>query len=141
MQSFKFHDLTPFQGKSAAVKRPREITEFSFDDDHVCFPLDSRSLRYYFPPDIDVPYVRDRPRIDLSAGFTSFRKYDDAADLGLNPLLDTIQQYEEQTKTQLQADVLTWRGMMTKVCMTTETGGSRLMGVDSGGTFRHVRRV
>ncbi|EME43465.1 hypothetical protein DOTSEDRAFT_174304 [Dothistroma septosporum NZE10] len=115
MQSFQFHDLRPFQGKSAAVKRPREITEFSFDDDHVCFPLDSRSLRYYFPPDIDVPYVQDQPHIDLSAGFNTFRKYDNTVDLHLNPLLDTIQQYEEQTKTKLQADVLTWRGMMTKL--------------------------
>lgn len=115
MQSFQFHHLEPFQGKSAAVKRPRELTEFSFDDDHVCFPLDSRSLRYYYPPDIAVPYVKDQPRIDLSAGFNTFRKYNDTVDLHLNPLLDTIQQYEEQTKTKLQADVLTWRGMMTKV--------------------------
>lgn len=115
MLPFRFQDLSPFQGKSAAIKRPREITEFSFDDNHA-HHLDNRSLRYYYPPFIHVPYVSEKPRIDLSVGFDTFIKYDDGAvDLHLNPLLDTIQHHEEQTKTKLEADILTWRGMMTKV--------------------------
>lgn len=54
--------------------------------------------------------------IDLSKGFESFIKYDDTAvNLHLNPLLDTIEQYEAKNKTKLDADILTWRGMMTKI--------------------------
>ncbi|KAF2208183.1 hypothetical protein CERZMDRAFT_122486 [Cercospora zeae-maydis SCOH1-5] len=115
MLSFRFHDLRPFQGKAAAIKRPREVTEFSFDEQHVCFPLDARSLRYYYPPFFNVPYVPEQRRIDLSKGFDTFQKYDDATDLHLNPLLDTIQLHEQQNNAKLDADFLTWRGMMTKI--------------------------
>ena len=115
MLSFKFHDLRPFQGKSAAIKRPREVTEFSFDNQHVCFPLDSRSLRYYYPPFFEVPGEAAQRRIDLSKGYDTFEKYNDSTNLHLNPLLDTIRQHEQQTGASLDADILTWRGMMTKV--------------------------
>ena len=115
MLSFKFHDLRPLQGKSAAIKRPREVTEFSFDNQHVCFPLDSRSLRYYYPPFFEVPGEASQRRIDLSKGYDTFEKYNDGTNLHLNPLLDTIRQHEQQTSARLDADILTWRGMMTKV--------------------------
>lgn len=115
MLHFKFHDLTPFQAKSAAIKRPREITEFSFDDKHVCFPLDDRSLRYYYPPFFHLPGDRSQNRIDLSKGYESFEKYNDQPNLHLNPLLDTIRHHEQKTDTRLDADIITWRGMMTKV--------------------------
>lgn len=46
-RKFQFHDLRPFMGKSAAIKRPREVAHFSFDDSHVCHPLSNKSLRYY----------------------------------------------------------------------------------------------
>lgn len=114
MLPFRFSDLRVFQGKSTAIKRPREVTEFSFDDKHE-HHLDNRSLRYYYPPFVPVPYVSETRRIDLSRGFDTFKKHDDGVDLHLNPLLDTIQHYEEQTRTKLNADILTWRGMMTKV--------------------------
>ena len=42
-------------------------------------------------------------------------KYDEATDLHLDALLDTIKQHELRTNTKVDADVLTWRGMMTKV--------------------------
>lgn len=32
-------------------------TEFSFDDEHKPFPLDDRSLRYYYPPLFNTPGV------------------------------------------------------------------------------------
>ncbi|KAF2171000.1 hypothetical protein M409DRAFT_63996 [Zasmidium cellare ATCC 36951] len=114
MLSFRFEKLNAFQGKSAAIKRPREITVFSFDDSHK-HHLDGRSLRYYYPPFVQVPYITEKNRIDLSQGFETFIKHDDSVNLHLNPLLDTIQHYEEQTGAKLKADILTWRGMMTKI--------------------------
>jgi RAT1-interacting protein len=44
---FDFRDLRRFAGKSAAIKRPQEITQFSFDDQHVCHPLSDAGLKYY----------------------------------------------------------------------------------------------
>lgn len=122
MIPFRFDKLDAFQGKATVIKRPREITEFSFDNEHK-HHLDNRSLRYYYPPFFQVPYVPEKPRIDLSRGFDTFVKYEDNVDLHLNPLLDTVQHYEEQTKTKLDADILTWRGMMTKVRNYTELCG------------------
>ncbi|KAF7194212.1 Decapping nuclease rai1 [Pseudocercospora fuligena] len=116
MQSFRFQDLRPFSGQGTAIKRPREVTEFSFDDKHKPLPLDDRSLRYYYPPLFNTPGVPQSQNIDLSKGFESFIKYDDTAiNLHLNPLLNTIEQYEAKNKTKLDADILTWRGMMTKI--------------------------
>lgn len=145
MLSFRFHDLTAFQGKSAAIKRPREITEFSFDDEHA-HHLDNRSLRYYYPPFIQVPYVSETRRLDLSQGFDTFVKYDDSISLGLNPLLDTVQHHEEQTRTKLNADILTWRGMMTKVRMhhlrePTSTTKTNQRLADPDCPVRHVWRI
>lgn len=115
MLSFRFHDLRPYEGKSAAVKRPRELTTFSFDDQHQCFPQDDRSLRYYYPPFIDAPYASERYKVDLRKGFETFVKYDDSGvNLHLNPLLDTLRLYEGR-EGRVEADVLTWRGMMTKI--------------------------
>jgi RAT1-interacting protein len=120
MLSFPFNRLDQYQGQSASIKRPRELTVFSFDEKHECFPLDHQSLRYYYPPFFNDPASPVPHRVDLSKGFDRFVKYDDTSvDLHLNPLLDTIRAHEEQTGSQLDADILTWRGMMTKVCFDT----------------------
>jgi hypothetical protein len=51
----------------------------------------------------------------LSRGFDSFQKLDDAADEHLDALLDTIIALEKDTGAKCEADIITWRGMMTKV--------------------------
>ena len=119
MASFDFHDLRQFQRGSAAIKRPREITQFSFDEQHKCHPLSGQSLRYYYPPFFKVPNSPREERIDLSKGFDQFVKRDDSVDLHLDPLLETIRQYEQQENTKLDADFVTWRGMITKVLETS----------------------
>lgn len=115
MSPYRFHDLRPFQGKATKIKRPREFTFFSFDDQHVCRPLSDVSLRYYYPPLFRTPGDTNAGQIDLSIGFHDFDKYEDSADLRLYPLLDTLERHEKQTGVKQDADVVTWRGMMTKV--------------------------
>ncbi|CAK4030978.1 Hypothetical predicted protein [Lecanosticta acicola] len=115
MQHFRFGDHGPFQGKHATLKRPREITEFSFDESHVLHTLDSRSLRYYYPPFFKTPHNPHEPGISLSKGFQSFKRHEEQEDTHLNPLIETVIQYEEKTKTKLDPTILTWRGMMTKI--------------------------
>ncbi|KAL8802191.1 MAG: hypothetical protein Q9182_003981 [Xanthomendoza sp. 2 TL-2023] len=95
-------------GESASIRRPREIAFFSYDDAHI-FHLDERSLRYYYPARIGA---------DLSKGFETFQQLDDTADDHLDSLLRTLIDLEQGTGAKCQADVITWRGMMTKIMAT-----------------------
>ena len=123
MSRFEIQPLSRFAGSSAAIRRPKvlvvpyhsehwlrltvlqEIAYFSYDDDHQ-YHLDERSLRYYYPPRIDA---------DLSRGFDTFKQLDDSADDHIDSLLKTLMALEGETRTKCEADIITWRGMMTKV--------------------------
>ncbi|KAL9104423.1 MAG: hypothetical protein Q9163_000629 [Psora crenata] len=95
-------------GAGAAIRRPREIAYFSYDETHQ-FHLDERSLRYYYTPSLGA---------DLSKGFESFQQLDDTVDDHLDSLLKTIIDLEQKTGTKCLADIITWRGMMTKIMAT-----------------------
>ena len=83
----------------------KEITCFSYDDQH-SYRWDDSSLRYYYPPTLPA---------DLNRGFDTFRALDDTQDDHLDGLLDTISLYEKQKGQRVEADFITWRGLMTKV--------------------------
>ena len=89
----------------------QEITYFSYDDEHR-FHLDERSICYYYPP---------RLGVDLTRGFDTFEKLDDTADDHLDSLLKTIAALEEENGKKVEAHVITWRGMMTKVRYMVKT--------------------
>ncbi|KAL8869619.1 MAG: hypothetical protein Q9174_004138 [Haloplaca sp. 1 TL-2023] len=55
---------------------------------------------------------------DLSRGFDTFQQLDDTADDHLDSLLKTIVDLERRTGERCQADVITWRGMLTKIMAT-----------------------
>lgn len=109
-----------FANVQAAIRRPRvsdaihlgilslisqEITYFSYDENHE-FRHDASSLRYYYPPSLPC---------DLSKGFDTFRQLDDTADDHLDGLLESITAYEKEKGSKVETDIITWRGMMTKV--------------------------
>ncbi|KAI9857018.1 MAG: decapping endonuclease targeting mRNA [Vezdaea acicularis] len=108
MSSFDIQPIGRFYGTSAVIRRPKEIACFSYDDEHQ-LRLDDSSLRYYYPP---------RLGADLSKGFESFQKLDDTADDHLDSLLKTVMETERSTGERLEADFITWRGMMTKIMAT-----------------------
>lgn len=118
MATFPIQPLSRFAGASTTIKRPREFACFSYDDDRTLHTLSEASLKYYYPPFIDAPGEsgQRRPPIDLSEGFDKFKQHDDKVDEHLDSLLETIAAHEEKTGERVQADVVTWRGMMTKVC-------------------------
>ncbi|KAL3479433.1 RAI1 like PD-XK nuclease-domain-containing protein [Aspergillus californicus] len=103
--SFDIQPIGRFYGSSTAIRRPKEIASFSYDDQH-SFHLGNSSLRYYYPPQLPA---------DLNRGFDTFQKLDDAADEHLDALLDTIIALERETGKKCEADIITWRGMMTKI--------------------------
>jgi len=105
---FDIQPLGRWYGASAAIKRPKEVAYFSYDDKHQ-FRLDESSIRYYYPPFIGA---------DLSRGFDTFQKQDDTADDHLDSLLKTLIAKERETSEKVNADVITWRGMTTKIMAT-----------------------
>lgn len=85
--------------------RVQEFASFSYDDNHQ-FRLGDSSLKWYYPPQLNV---------DLSNGYEKFDKHDDSADEHLDSLLQTVIAHEQSTRAKIDAQVVTWRGMMTKV--------------------------
>ncbi|CRG88758.1 Decapping nuclease rai1 [Talaromyces islandicus] len=106
--AYNIQPLQRFSGSNAAIRRPKEIAYFSYDDEHN-FRLDESSLRYYYPPQAS------QMPADLNEGFETFQKLDDSGDEHLDALLDTIVALEENTGSKCEADIITWRGMMTKI--------------------------
>lgn len=95
----------------------QEIAYFSYDEKHDFYP-DERSLRYYHPPNLGA---------DLSKGFKTFEELDDSKDEHLDGLLRTIMNLEQSTGKRCEADIITWRGMMTKVNSLAHWGESGLI--------------
>ncbi|KAF7548952.1 hypothetical protein G7046_g8497 [Stylonectria norvegica] len=103
--SFNIQPIGRFAGASQPVKRPKEFACFSYDSNHE-FHQDDSSIKYYYNPRIGA---------DLSKGFDTFQKLDDTGDEHLDSLLKTIIAHEKETGTKIDASVVTWRGMMTKI--------------------------
>ncbi|KAG5981491.1 decapping endonuclease targeting mRNA [Claviceps digitariae] len=102
---FPMQPMGRFSGPSQPVKRPKEFACFSYDENHE-FRLDESSIKYYYTPRIGA---------DLSRGFNTFQKLDDSQDEHLDSLLKAIIAHEKETGKKIDAHVVTWRGMMTKI--------------------------
>jgi len=122
MATFAIEPLSRFGGASTSIRRPREVAYFSYDDHRNLHPLSDQSLSYYYPPIFDIPGESGHggPRINLSNGYESFRKHNDTVNEHLDALLDTLAAHEEKEGQIVKADVLTWRGMMTKVTVLSD---------------------
>lgn len=125
MATFQIHPLSRFESGQTSIRRPREFLYFSFDENHNIKLNSNDSLRYYYPPFIAAPGA-PVPPVNLSAGFEQWVKGDDSVDSHLDALLQSVQAYEESLMkdgskkledVRVKADIMTWRGMMTKVCL------------------------
>jgi len=106
----------------------KEIACFSYDDNHE-FRLDESSLKYYYTPQIGVSLcavcARTPSDVNLSIrsrtrkGYDKFKKIDEVADEHLDGLVKTIEDYERRESKRIDADLVTWRGMITKVSHTS----------------------
>ena len=63
-------------------------------------------MKWYYPPTLGE---------DLSRGFESFEKHDDSQAEHLDSLLKAIIDHEQHEEKSIDAHIVTWRGMMTKV--------------------------
>jgi RAT1-interacting protein len=115
--TFPFPSPTTATPPKTTIKRPQQLTTFSFDSQHICRPLSDESLRYYYPAMFQSPWVPNERGPDLSQGFEHFVKFDEGkVDTHLDALLETLKVWEER-EGKVEVDVVTWRGMMTKVCL------------------------
>ncbi|KAI6382271.1 decapping endonuclease targeting mRNA [Pyricularia grisea] len=104
--TFQVQPISKFAGQSEPVRRPKEFAYFSYDADHK-FRLDDSSMKWYYPP---------RLGADLSEGFESFDKLDEGASAEhIDSLLQTIIAHEQRTGKKIDAHVVTWRGIVTKL--------------------------
>lgn len=102
---FPIQPLHRFYGSPASVKRPLEIAHFSYDENHL-YRDDDSGICYYHEPEIGT---------NLCDGFDTFRHYEEKEDPHLDSLLRALASKEKQRGEILEADFVTWRGMMTKV--------------------------
>jgi len=120
--SFPIFPLQRFeQAGQTSIKRPREFLYFSFDDNHDIHLQSDVSLRYYYPPFIETPGVPVQP-VPLSNGFEGWIRSDESVDHHLDGLLEALRAHEADLSARVadedfrvRADVVTWRGMVTKV--------------------------
>ncbi|KAK3308080.1 RAI1 like PD-XK nuclease-domain-containing protein [Chaetomium strumarium] len=106
--TFPIYPPARYAGQSEPVKRPKEIACFSYDKEHN-FRQDDSSLKWYYPPEIPA---------NLSEGLDKFVQHDDRIDEHLDSLLKTIASHERKTGEPIDAHIVTWRGMMTKIMAT-----------------------
>ncbi|EEY14040.1 RAI1 [Verticillium alfalfae VaMs.102] len=126
--SFSIQPIGRFYSASQPVKRPKEFACFSYDDNHE-FHLDDSSMRYYYNPTIGA---------DLSKGYDTFVKADESGDEHLVSLLKTIQAHEQKSGQKIDAQLVTWRGMMTKIMSTPFDDRD---GFEMNATLYQVRRL
>jgi RAT1-interacting protein len=107
--TFEIEPLARHAQSGGTIKRPVEIACFSYDEEHKYHP-DSRSLRYYYTPSVGV---------ELSAGYDTFRDLDVTDDEHLDALLLTLENLERKKGGKTDTEIVTWRGMCTKVCLAT----------------------
>ncbi|KAI2697681.1 hypothetical protein CBS147332_8664 [Penicillium roqueforti] len=103
--TFNIQPLHRFHGANTSIRRPREIACFSYDENRR-FSLGDSSMAYYYTPALPA---------DLNIGYETFQKLNDVPDEHLDALLDTLVAHEKETEKKCDVDIVTWRGMMTKI--------------------------
>lgn len=98
------------QSPTASFQQPVQITSFSYDESRNLHH-DDRSRKFYHPPP---------PRADLNRGFEELIERNESINEHLDSLLISllrVSQSKEKKNEQLsKANLITWRGMMTKLC-------------------------
>ncbi|KAK9318041.1 RAI1 like PD-XK nuclease-domain-containing protein [Lipomyces starkeyi] len=97
--------------RGPAMRQPREVTSFSYDNNR-SLHFDDSSLSYFYLLQDDVTASGG---IDLSAGYNVFKKRDDTIDEHLDGLLLSLVDLEKNTRKKTTGDIITWRGIVTKL--------------------------
>ncbi|KAG1191678.1 hypothetical protein G6F36_002159 [Rhizopus arrhizus] len=105
--TFRVESNERYEGSFPIYKQPQELTCYSIDHKrHVWF--DDREMKYYYPP----------AGKDLNVGFDRFIQRDESVPEHIDTLLDALTQLNTNTDQKSTADIITWRGIMTKILCT-----------------------
>lgn len=102
----------PIQAKAkvSSIKQPKEITTYHRDADGR-YLYDADVNNYYYFPD---SYIENGH--DLKAGMAEFKKIPEAENVGdFKTILNAILEHEKRGGTPVEADIITFRGIMTKL--------------------------
>ena len=99
-------DLAGSQTNMIGIQKPVQITSFSYDENRKLYQ-DDRSRKYYHPPPQNA---------NLNRGYETRIERDENDNEHLNSLLEALIQNKEVEGQLKQSDLITWRGMMTKLC-------------------------
>ena len=102
------------RAKTTALKQPKELFCYSRDINGA-YEYDTdkavTQLSHYYFPDAEID-----KGVDLGAGYKDFKKIPEAENLGdFESLLKSILQHEKKTGEKVSADIVTFRGLMTKL--------------------------
>ncbi|EGW30809.1 uncharacterized protein SPAPADRAFT_62675 [Spathaspora passalidarum NRRL Y-27907] len=102
------------RAKTTTLKQPRELFsyardidgEYVYDDESV-----QSAISYYYLPDSAVD-----SRLDLQSGYSKFKKIPEEQNVAdFTSYLTAIQKHEESSGEKVQGDIVTFRGVMTKI--------------------------
>lgn len=102
------------RAKTTALKQPKELFCYTRDINGA-YEYDSdkaaTQVSYYYFPDAEID-----KGVDLGAGYKDFKKIPEAENLGdFESLLKSIIEHEKKTGEKVSADIVTFRGLMTKL--------------------------
>lgn len=105
-----YYSLHTISNESYSFKQPQEITTFSRDIDGK-YHFGERAFSYYYFPD---SYINRN--FDMKEGFSSFKQIPEANNIGdIKVLLESVMRYEKSIGAKVLADVVTFRGIITKL--------------------------
>lgn len=107
--SFQLKNNAEYEGSFPVYKQPQEINSYSIDHERRVW-FDNREMKYYYPPEGK----------DLNFGFEDMVQRDDSISEHLDTLLDSLTDLKNKTEgsDMPQADIITWRGIITKILCT-----------------------
>ncbi|KAG1169830.1 hypothetical protein G6F70_008113 [Rhizopus microsporus] len=105
--SFPLEANERYEGSFPVYKQPQELTCYSIDH-HRRVWFDDREMKYYYPPSGK----------DLNVGYDQFIQRDESVSEHIDTLLDALTTVKQKHPSDIQADIVTWRGIMTKILCT-----------------------
>ncbi|KAI9481344.1 MAG: RAI1 like PD-XK nuclease-domain-containing protein [Benjaminiella poitrasii] len=108
--SFPVKRNEDYEGSFPIYKQPQELTSYSIDHERRVW-FDDRELKYYHP-------LIESDTKDLNTGYEKMIKRDENIPEHIDTLLDALTFSGSIKNDKPTADVVTWRGIMTKLLCT-----------------------
>lgn len=93
---------------AAKLKKPKELFSYSITDRKVT--MDDAQLKYYYLPEETIL----KAPIDLAKGIENWTQPNEH-DAHLDTLLESLSIHERKTGSKIDAEIITWRGILTKI--------------------------